>query len=1226
MGCMLLWTLLDTKLAIAQDNGEEPEPIFFEDFNDEELPDGWTLINFGDEGREWIFLEPTEPVRLPGEIGTGYTIFEPGEGGIALAEAVGTLNGPNVHIGMQTPAIDMSELDEVILRFDQQLRGAGTSFGLIEVSLDGEQWNEVATITSAGDFVDNGGLFDPLELDIFPTTSEYNLTEFAAGESEVYIRFVYNDNNGSAFWWIIDNVEVFEPLPRPNPAVIVSPADGATDLRLTTGVEWAQGSGVTPQGYFFSFGTDEPPTNIEDMIDVGTETSYQPEGELEYSTTYFWQVVPYDAEGVIEDEIAVWSFTTKDDPVVTELPYNEIFEDTSTPELPIAWRFEDANENGITWVTTSFRSAVGENSARVGFDQNNPKDDWLFSPAFEFEPGNTYEVTFQAARAEFIAPRVEKLKVHLATGTSSDLAFEEPFFNDDNIVSEAFIELGGIFTVDEADRYHLAFHAYSDAAQRELYLDDINVRIVPPEPDLVFSPESLEFDELFEGGEQSLMLSFTNEGAEDLEIDLSIGDDENFSFSETSVTVAYNTIETVLVTFNPQTTGDLSTSITLETNDPNQASVAVPVSASAIEAPIADVNPDELNVEVTFGTSGSAEFVISNTGGSPLTYGLNSLPPTETSERGTDEIELIRQLQQMPTVNRGVSGSVFMFDSEAGGETSAGLLQDGVVIQDSLFYDAPGLTPEQVVGIPDPDLPFWGATRFTAEEQGFYMTHVRNWMRAETAGSSPVLIQVYRGGDAPAEGTLEVEQTFTITSGNGESSLIELNQPVLFEGGEDFWVVFRFSTNVISPQGINIEMDPENSDRFAYFFPSEQEWIELPDDGWAYKMRAVSAGLDWIEFDAVSGVVEAGEEQTVTVTANSAGFEIGSFDALINVFTNDPMAAVLPVSLTMDVVEPAGDAFVQIIHNAADPAFDSVDIFVNGEAVLPQFSFRDATDYLPLPAETELEIAISAAGDPVEDAVFTETYVLDEGEVYQLFANGVFDPDAFPGNPDGESIAFDLFVFGESRLQAEASGVDIAVFHGTTDAPAVQVSSGELVLVEEAVYGSRTGYLSLPADAYTLDLTDAATGDPLGSFLADVSMLEGEALTVMASGFVTPGDAEGRNFGLFAVLADGQVLELENVTSTNPGDEVPNEFTLNQNYPNPFNPTTQITYALPEAGEVTLEVFNLQGQRVAVLVNGQQNAGQHTVSFDATHLASGMYLYRLQSGSFVDVRKMMLVK
>jgi len=91
---------------------------------------------------------------------------------------------------------------------------------------------------------------------------------------------------------------------------------------------------------------------------------------------------------------------------------------------------------------------------------------------------------------------------------------------------------------------------------------------------------------------------------------------------------------------------------------------------------------------------------------------------------------------------------------------------------------------------------------------------------------------------------------------------------------------------------------------------------------------------------------------------------------------------------------------------------------------------------------------------------------------------------------------------------------------------------------------------------------------------------------------------------------------------------LPVEFALEQNYPNPFNPTTSIAFTIPNATPVQLDVFNVLGQRVATLVNGQtMPAGQHTVSFDASDLTSGMYIYRLQAGTgFSQTRTMMLLK
>lgn len=90
--------------------------------------------------------------------------------------------------------------------------------------------------------------------------------------------------------------------------------------------------------------------------------------------------------------------------------------------------------------------------------------------------------------------------------------------------------------------------------------------------------------------------------------------------------------------------------------------------------------------------------------------------------------------------------------------------------------------------------------------------------------------------------------------------------------------------------------------------------------------------------------------------------------------------------------------------------------------------------------------------------------------------------------------------------------------------------------------------------------------------------------------------------------------------------EIPTEFSLSQNFPNPFNPTTNIKFGLPNEANVTLRIFNILGEEVATLVNKVMPAGFHTVSFDASGLTSGLYIYRIEAGSFVQVKKMMLMK
>jgi hypothetical protein len=86
------------------------------------------------------------------------------------------------------------------------------------------------------------------------------------------------------------------------------------------------------------------------------------------------------------------------------------------------------------------------------------------------------------------------------------------------------------------------------------------------------------------------------------------------------------------------------------------------------------------------------------------------------------------------------------------------------------------------------------------------------------------------------------------------------------------------------------------------------------------------------------------------------------------------------------------------------------------------------------------------------------------------------------------------------------------------------------------------------------------------------------------------------------------------------------DFSLDQNYPNPFNPTTNISYTLPADGRVTLKVYNSLGQEVATLVDDNMTAGRYVAIWDAKGIASGTYFYRIQAGSRVLTKTMMLVR
>ncbi|MEJ2196366.1 MAG: T9SS type A sorting domain-containing protein [Ignavibacteriaceae bacterium] len=100
----------------------------------------------------------------------------------------------------------------------------------------------------------------------------------------------------------------------------------------------------------------------------------------------------------------------------------------------------------------------------------------------------------------------------------------------------------------------------------------------------------------------------------------------------------------------------------------------------------------------------------------------------------------------------------------------------------------------------------------------------------------------------------------------------------------------------------------------------------------------------------------------------------------------------------------------------------------------------------------------------------------------------------------------------------------------------------------------------------------------------------------------------------------------ELVTTTNEALIKINNYTLNQNYPNPFNPTTTINYSIPQRSLVIIKIFDIIGNEVETLVNEEKPMGMYETNLNAINLASGVYFYRIQAGSFINVKKMILLK
>jgi hypothetical protein len=223
-------------------------------------------------------------------------------------------------------------------------------------------------------------------------------------------------------------------------------------------------------------------------------------------------------------------------------------------------------------------------------------------------------------------------------------------------------------------------------------------------------------------------------------------------------------------------------------------------------------------------------------------------------------------------------------------------------------------------------------------------------------------------------------------------------------------------------------------------------------------------------------------------------------------------------------------ARVQVIHNSADAAAAVVDVWLNNTLLLDNFAFRTASPFVDAPAGVEFTIAIQGP-DSTSPAnpIWSQTYTLAEDETYILVANGIVSATGYSPMP-----AFDIEVYAMGREQAtNAANTDVLVFHGSTDAPTVDVYEtgvGAGQIVNNLMYTDFAGYLELGTDDYVLEIRDETGTTTVAAYQAPLETLglDGAALTVVASGFLNPANnSNGEAFGLWVALpAGGDLVEL----------------------------------------------------------------------------------------------------
>ncbi|PKP47873.1 MAG: hypothetical protein CVT92_16600 [Bacteroidetes bacterium HGW-Bacteroidetes-1] len=317
---------------------------------------------------------------------------------------------------------------------------------------------------------------------------------------------------------------------------------------------------------------------------------------------------------------------------------------------------------------------------------------------------------------------------------------------------------------------------------------------------------------------------------------------------------------------------------------------------------------------------------------------------------------------------------------------------------------------------------------------------------------------------------------------------------------------------------------------------------------------------------------------------------------------------------------------MQVIHNSADAAAAVVDVWLNDTKLIKKFAFRTATPFIDAPAGVEFTIAIQPpVSTSPANPIWSQNYTLAYGETYVLVANGLVDDQNYT-----PFKAFDIYVYPKGReSSSSASLTDILVFHGSTDAPVVDIVEtgvGAGTVIDNLEYGSFAGYLSLPPVDYVLKIKDETGTTTVASFAAQLGTLGlgGQALTIVASGFLNPlENNNGEPFGLFVALASGGALiQLSVVTSV----EEQNQIAAFNLYPNPANSKVNISLDILSDSEVSVSIYNIMGSLVKNENFGRLSNGMQNKSIDVTDLSEGVYLMKVTANKSQITQKVLINK
>ena len=321
------------------------------------------------------------------------------------------------------------------------------------------------------------------------------------------------------------------------------------------------------------------------------------------------------------------------------------------------------------------------------------------------------------------------------------------------------------------------------------------------------------------------------------------------------------------------------------------------------------------------------------------------------------------------------------------------------------------------------------------------------------------------------------------------------------------------------------------------------------------------------------------------------------------------------LALPTETIAPAR---IQVIHNSADLAADSVDVWLDNTLLLDNFPFRTATPFIDAPTGVNFDVRIQPKNSSdTTNPLYKATYNLTGGETYVLVANGIVSGSGYSPN-----VPFDIHVFamGKERADVLPGRTDMLVFHGSTDAPTVDIvnKSNDVTAVDDLSYSSFAGYLTVKATNYALQVRDstgavtvAQYGAPLGALgLGD------SAIIVLASGFLTPANnSNGPAFGLYVALPSGGALiplPAQTPRLANPNSEFQSKI-ITGLFPNPAKDAAFVGLDLQEGEKVIVNLISIDGKSAYSVEETALFSGEQLMQIPLTGLQKGLYILNVST-------------